>query len=138
MIRIFVRFIFAFALLLCSSFVLAETVNPGFLVLNYHDILETEEKLPPFDRIAVSKRHLEDHFAWLKTNHYHVIGIQDLLDVQKGEKTLPERAVILTFDDGYQSFYTRVMPLLKKYNYPAMLAVVGSWLEQSDNAVLSR
>ncbi len=133
MIRIFARLIFAFAFLLCSSLAVAETASPGFLVLNYHDILENEERVPPFDRLGVNKHHLDEHFAWLKKNHYHVISIQDLLDVQKDEKTLPDKSVILSFDDGYQSFYTRVMPLLKKYNYPATLAVVGSWLEQSEN-----
>lgn len=100
-----------------------------FLVLNYHDILEEEEKVPPFDRIAVNKQHLEDHFAWLKKNNYHVISVQDVLDAVKSQKALPSKAVILTFDDGYVSFYNRAMPLLKKYHYPATLAVVGSWLE---------
>ncbi|NJA06951.1 poly-beta-1,6-N-acetyl-D-glucosamine N-deacetylase PgaB [Methylococcaceae bacterium WWC4] len=108
----------------------ADVDNVGFLILNYHDILEEEERVPPFDRIAVNKTHLEDHFAWLKKNNYHVISIQDLVDAQHGEKALPSKAVILTFDDGYLSFYTRALPLLKKYKYPATLAVVGSWLDQ--------
>jgi biofilm PGA synthesis lipoprotein PgaB len=113
-------------LLLNVPFVYADDT---FLVLNYHDILEEEEKVPPFDRIAVNKQHLEDHFAWLKKNNFHVISVQDVLDAIKSQKALPSKAVILTFDDGYVSFYTRAMPLLKKYRYPATLAVVGSWLE---------
>lgn len=112
-----------------ASPLIAAPEGSSFLVLNYHDILEEEEKVPPFDRIAVNKEHLEQHFAWLKKHHYHVISIQDLLDAMKGEKALPDKAVILTFDDGYLSFYTRALPLLKKYRYPATLAVVGSWLE---------
>lgn len=108
----------------------AKATVPGFLVLNYHDILEEEERVPPFDRIAVNKDHLNDHFAWLKKNNYHVIGVQDVLDAMQGLKPLPSKAVMLTFDDGYLSFYTRALPLLKKYRYPATLAVVGSWLEQ--------
>lgn len=107
----------------------AANADNTFLVLNYHDILEEEEKVPPFDRIAVNKQHLEDHFAWLKKNNYHVISVQDVLDAIKSQKSLPSKAVILTFDDGYVSFYNRAMPLLKKYHYPATLAVVGSWLE---------
>ena len=110
----------------------ADAVDNGFLVLNYHDILEEEEKVPPFDRIAVNKQHLEEHFAWLQKNHYHVISVQDVIDALKLEKPLPDKAVMLTFDDGYLSFYTRAMPLLKKYKYPATLAVVGSWLEGHD------
>lgn len=112
----------------------ADSANSSFIVLNYHDILEEEERVPPFDRMAVNKDHLNDHFAWLKNNGYRVISIQDLLDCTQGKKQLPNKAVLLTFDDGYLSFYTRAMPLLKKYKYPATLAVVGSWLEQHNHA----
>lgn len=112
----------------------AEAGNNRFLVLNYHDILEEEERVPPFDRIAVNQQHLEDHFAWLKKNRYQVIGVQDVLDAMRGEKDLPAKAVMLTFDDGYQSFYNRALPLLKKYRYPAVLAVVGTWLEGQNTA----
>ncbi len=130
--QFFVRLILVIVGLLGSPVVGAETASSGFLVLNYHDILEEEEKVPPFDRIAVNKQHLDEHFAWLKKNNYHVISIQDLLDISQGQKNMPSKAVILTFDDGYQSFYTRAMPLLKKYKYPATLAVVGTWLEQQN------
>ncbi|MDD4915647.1 MAG: poly-beta-1,6-N-acetyl-D-glucosamine N-deacetylase PgaB [Methylococcales bacterium] len=129
---IFARFIFILACLFFTTVAFAGTAGSSFLILNYHDILEEEERVPPFDRIAVNKQHLNEHFAWLKKNDYHVISIQDLLDAMKGEKVLPARAVMLTFDDGYLSFYTRAMPLLKKYRYPATLAVVGSWLEQQN------
>ncbi|MGD0959711.1 MAG: poly-beta-1,6-N-acetyl-D-glucosamine N-deacetylase PgaB [Methylomonas sp.] len=126
------RFVFIFLCLFFLQPISAADLNPSFIVLNYHDILEEEERSPPFDRIAVNKEHLEQHFIWIKNNGYHVIGIQDLLDARSGLKPLPGKAVVLTFDDGYQSFYTRVLPLLKKFKYPATLAVVSSWLEQQN------
>lgn len=132
--RLFLHTLIVLACLFATSLVAAESAVPGFLVLNYHDILEEEERVPPFDRIAVNKDHLDDHFAWLKKNGYHVISIQDVLDAMSGAKALPSKAVVLTFDDGYLSFYTRALPLLKKYQYPATLAVVGSWLEQGSVA----
>ncbi|PPD23857.1 MAG: poly-beta-1,6-N-acetyl-D-glucosamine N-deacetylase PgaB, partial [Methylomonas sp.] len=123
------RFLLSLALLWLPAAFAAPPAST-FLVLNYHDILEEEEKVPPFDRIAVNKDHLKDHFEWLKNNGYHVISIDDLLDASNGKRALPAKAVMLTFDDGYLSFYTHAMPLLKKYDYPATLAVVGTWLEQ--------
>ena len=48
---------------------------------------------------------------------------------QPGGKPLPERAVLLTFDDGYRSFLTRVLPILKAYGWPAVLAPVGTWMD---------
>lgn len=130
--RSIASFTIVLAYLFFMPFAMAETANTDFLVLNYHDIIEEEDNQPPFDRIAVNKHHLDEHFAWLKKNDYHVISIQDLLDATKGENALPKKSVLLTFDDGYESFYTRVLPLLKKYKYPATLAIVGSWLEQQN------
>ncbi len=127
---LFFRLILTLACLLAYRPTAAEPAANGILVLNYHDILEEEERVPPFDRIGVNKQHLEEHFQWLKQNNYRVISVQDVLDAAKGDKPLPKNAVMLTFDDGYLSFYSRALPLLKKYRYPATLAVVGSWIEQ--------
>jgi biofilm PGA synthesis lipoprotein PgaB len=49
------------------------------------------------------------------------------------EKTLPPKAVLLSFDDGYSSFYTRVWPLLQAWNVPALWAPVGSWVDTPEN-----
>ena len=37
--------------------------------------------------------------------------------------------MLLTFDDGLRSSYTKVFPLLKAYHYPAVMAVVGAWID---------
>ncbi|MGE8199459.1 MAG: poly-beta-1,6-N-acetyl-D-glucosamine N-deacetylase PgaB, partial [Variovorax sp.] len=59
----------------------------------------------------------------------HPVSLQQIVDARAGGKPLPPKPVLLTFDDGYRSAYTKVFPLLKRYNYPALFALVTSWLE---------
>ncbi len=101
----------------------------SFLVLNYHDIIDnksTEE-----DAVDLSQKHFEEQLLWLKENNYKVISVQQIFDAAAGKYTLPNKAVVITFDDGYQSFYTRAFPLLKKHHYPATVSLVGSWMGEN-------
>ncbi|MSR17426.1 MAG: poly-beta-1,6-N-acetyl-D-glucosamine N-deacetylase PgaB [Methylococcaceae bacterium] len=122
----------AVLLLLFIFSTFAHSKDGNFLVLNYHDIIDEEDIVAPFDRMEVNKHFLEDQFVWLKKNGYSVVSVQAVLDAAAGKSTLPEKAVLLTFDDGYLSFYSNVFPLLKKYHYPASVALVGKWM--ADNA----
>ena len=129
-----IRYLTFFILLLPFTTSYAkEASSQQFLVINYHDIVDNRINLKtqnPRDWEALSLNNFAAHLAWLKNNHYRVISVQDLVDSAAGHKDLPSKAVMLTFDDGYQSFYTRVFPLLKKYRYPTTLALVGSWMEE--------
>lgn len=100
-----------------------------FQVMSYHDVAPIGSEVASSDSISV--RRLADHFEWLGANGYKVVSVQDLVNARNGVRALPEKAVLLTFDDGYASFYTQVFPLLKAYGYPATLAIVGSWMESS-------
>jgi biofilm PGA synthesis lipoprotein PgaB len=100
-----------------------------FEVFCYHDVRDQVDGDLEQEATALSTRNMARHFAWIEAHGYHPISINDLLDAQTGKKPLPSKAVLLTFDDGYKSFYTRVYPLLKLYQYPAVSALVGSWLE---------
>jgi poly-beta-1,6-N-acetyl-D-glucosamine N-deacetylase len=103
-----------------------------FLVLNYHDIVKAGSPAASLNWMDVSVDHFEEHLAWLKKNGYKIVSVQNVLDAAAGKHAIPDKSVLLTFDDGYQSFYTRVFPLLKKYRYPATLALIGSWLDGID------
>ena len=73
------------------------------------------------------------HFNWLKENGYNVISWQQVIDAENGKGTLPDNAVLLSFDDGYETMYNVVFPLLKAYNYPAVFAPVTGWLDTPAN-----
>lgn len=102
----------------------------SFLVLGYHDV---EDGAADQRYLSVRTSALSDQMAWLRDNGYQPISVQQILDAHDGKIVLPEKAVLLTFDDGYSSFYTRVWPLLKAYNWPALWAPVGSWVDAPAN-----
>jgi biofilm PGA synthesis lipoprotein PgaB len=97
-----------------------------FLVLAYHDV---EDDAADQRYLSVRTSALNDQISWLLNNGYRAVSVQEILDAHNGMKTLPPKAFLLSFDDGYSSFYTRVWPLLKAYNVPALWAPVGSWVD---------
>ncbi|MBF6987844.1 poly-beta-1,6-N-acetyl-D-glucosamine N-deacetylase PgaB [Cupriavidus sp. IK-TO18] len=100
--------------------------NNHLVVLAYHDV---EDRDPDQAYLSVRTDHLIGQLAWLRENGYQAVSVDQVLAARRGGKPLPARAVLLTFDDGYRSFHTRVLPILKAYRWPAVLAPVGAWLD---------
>jgi biofilm PGA synthesis lipoprotein PgaB len=99
----------------------------SYRALCYHDVQEDVRVNP--DPYAVDSAQLVAQFAWMKDNGYRVVSLDDVIAAREGRRALPAKAVVLTFDDGYRSVYTRVFPLLKLFNYPAIVALSGLWLD---------
>lgn len=98
--------------------------NDGVTILNYHDVVSGSVK----NEWDVTKQNLEAQFAYLKTNGYNPISLEQYIAANEQGAPLPDKPILITFDDGYISFYRDVFPLLKQYNYPAVLAIVTSWM----------
>jgi biofilm PGA synthesis lipoprotein PgaB len=104
-------------------------------VLCYHDVVDDIYARP--DSHSVDVTQLVTQFSWMRENGYQPVSLSDVIAAREGKKTLPAKAVLLTFDDGYASFYEKVFPLLREFNYPAMLALVGEWMDApSDGQVI--
>lgn len=93
------------------------------LILMYHQVSENSSLWGDY---VIPTSLLKEDFEYLKNNNYTPIKIKDILDFTKGTKKLPEKAVVITFDDGQRSFLTKVVPLLEEYNYPAVVNIVGA------------
>jgi poly-beta-1,6-N-acetyl-D-glucosamine N-deacetylase len=87
-------------------------------VMMYHDILP--EKKVFFD---VTPAELEAHFQAIQANGLTPINLDQLVEHLKTGIPLPEKPIVLTFDDGYQGHYQFVYPLLKKYKFPAAFGI---------------
>jgi biofilm PGA synthesis lipoprotein PgaB len=107
-----------------------ESAEPQpFHVLAYHDVRDTVRDDFDRDQYAISTRNLIDHFTWLRVHGFTPISIDDLIAAERGVRPLPDKAVVLTFDDGFKSVYTHVYPLLELFDYPAVVSVVTEWIE---------
>lgn len=108
----------------------------SFLVLSYHDVRDGLASDMSEDQIAVSTKNLIAQFEWLREHGYSVVSIDRVLDAEAGRASLPEKSILLSFDDGYVSVYSRVYPLLKLYGYPAVVALVGTWMLGDENSMV--
>lgn len=105
----------------------AGAASGDFIALCYHEV--ERDGAAGLTRTAVTAGDLAAQFAWLQANGYRPVSLQQIIDARQGGASLPEKAVLLTFDDGRKDVYTRVFPLLRLFGYPAVVALVGSWLE---------
>jgi len=108
-----------------------DSADNGLLVLSYHDIRDDVREKGDADAYAVSTQNFAAHLDWLSAHGYHPISLSQLIKASRGEAQLPPRPVLLTFDDGLRSVYSRVYPLLRAYNYPALVAVITDYVDMA-------
>lgn len=97
------------------------------VILCYHDVGKAKNVY------TIEQTTLKSHFDYLKEKGYTPISFQEFMLACKEGAPLPPKPVMLTFDDGYEAFYTKIFPLLKEYNYPAVMSIVTSWLEYASS-----
>ncbi len=79
---------------------------------------------PKFKQFVVSPKLFADHMAYLHDHAYTPMTVtQAICTLYREEYVLPERPVVLTFDDGFADFFTAALPVLKQYNFAATLYV---------------
>ena len=112
-------------------------VDPSIFTYNepFEDVVEAQSKVPilmyhyvrdidiNYDQIgwnlSISPEDFEKQLQYLSDNNYQTIHLEDLLD-----GTVPEKSVVLTFDDGLSDFYTTALPLLQKYEMTASNSII--------------
>ncbi len=110
-------------------FALGRRVTPETLrILAYHGVQDGVDPAVNFDGFQVPadifRKQLE-HLA----GYYHVISPQEALRSLRGEADWPDRAVLITFDDGYQNNATVAAPILREFGMSAILFVTTGYLD---------
>lgn len=92
-------------------------------ILLYHEITE-EKPERSMAYMRTTKENFEKQVAGLLEYGYTVISYDDLIAYNNGEKALPEKVVLIDFDDGYVGNYLYAFEVVKKYNVPINIYVV--------------
>lgn len=87
--------------------------SQALVVLQYHHISENTPK-----STSITPGLFAEHMRWLREHEYRVVDMEQLVKWMKQGKPLPNKAAVITFDDGYSSIYDNAWPILKKYKWP--------------------
>lgn len=111
----------------------------SFKVLMYHEVRDDgrvgcaidvasgyQDTLPA--PLYVDATSFKKQMLFLKHKNFYFMSLADVVGFYKGTLSLPKRAILLTFDDGFQSQHDIVYPILKALKIPAVMFSVGGWL----------
>jgi peptidoglycan/xylan/chitin deacetylase (PgdA/CDA1 family) len=97
-------------------------------ILMYHSIAEqASEKFRPF---TLSPALFADHVAYLLWRGYTPITVSQFIEMRhkNTRQSIPERPVILTFDDGFADFFSAALPVLQRYHFPATIYIATAYM----------
>lgn len=100
--------------------------NIGIPVIYYHSVNKNAE-----NELMITPDNLEKQLNYINDNNYTTITINELYEHLKNKKPIPEKSILITFDDGYMNNYTEAFPILKKLNMKATIFCVGNSLDGS-------
>lgn len=96
------------------------------VVLMYHHVANTGDK-----DFTISPERFAEHMKFLHDNDLHPISLTEFIRfVDTGVLSTPN-AVLITFDDGYESYYKEAYPVLKSYNFPSVNFVIAGRLRDT-------
>lgn len=84
-----------------------------------------------FPSTNITTKDFEAHLKYLKENDFQVLGITEAMNYMASKAEVKKTAII-TIDDGFKSFYKNGLPLLKKYDFPAVLFINTETVGGSD------
>lgn len=98
-------------------------------VLLYHDLQPECE--PQKAAVTVTPERFDEHISALLNNGYTPVSFEDVYNASIGKFTLPEKPVIVSFDDGYLTNYTYAFPIIQKYGIKSTIFVITKTVGQA-------
>ncbi|MCY6370996.1 polysaccharide deacetylase family protein [Clostridium ganghwense] len=105
----------------------------GIPVLMYHSI--GFEKDNP---VRLPVKNLEKQMKYLKDNNYTTLSLDEVYDYFQNNKPIPEKSIVLTFDDGYLDNYTKLYAVMKKYEFKGTIFVITKAINNEKDYLTSK
>lgn len=103
-----------------------KTTRTAIPILMYHSISRCSNHR--FRRFTVSPERFAEQMDYLARQGYVPITVSAMAEGIRGRASLPERAAVITFDDGFADFYTQALPVLRRHGFSATLFLVTSYV----------
>ena len=97
-------------------------------ILMYHGITDVSASVDEYTILAET---FENDLKWLGDNGFTSISVKQLINYVDNGSALPEKPVLITFDDGYVNNYNFALPLLEKYHMKAVISIIGKKADES-------
>lgn len=94
-------------------------------ILLYHHISNTGGSY----RYAVSKENFRKQMKLLSDLGFHTVTISELVDAVSSGSSLPEKSIILTFDDGFMDVYENAFPILQEFGFIATTYIIAGVID---------
>lgn len=111
----------AFLLYLCAT-----PAPEGFPVLEYHMVTSRDVTITDSNAYAynVPPEDFREQLDYLQEQGYTTISMLEYMKARKGKAELPEKPIILTFDDGYMDNYAEMLPILEEHGMKATVYMI--------------
>ncbi len=96
-------------------------------IIMYHSMLKDQSRQGQY---VISPDTFESDLKYLKAHGYTSVTMQELIDYVKKGAPLPEKPIVLSFDDGYYNNYLYAYPLAKQYGFKIVIAPIGYYTDQ--------
>lgn len=99
-------------------------------VLTYHSVVTTIED-DPNTTVNISVDKFESQIKWLKKHGYKSLTMDEFYEWKNGNKKIPRKSILITFDDGWKDYLNNALPILEKYDMASNVFVIFKYSENS-------
>ncbi len=104
-------------------------VKSQVAILMYHRVVPQRDNW--FLPFSITVADFENHLKYL-TNQYTILSLDELVGRIYEKKSLPKKAAVITFDDGYKDNYIYAYPILKRYSVPATVFLIAGHIDSGE------